>query len=128
LRVAGHADELGVVTADAPDLPGLVLAKMFQVLHPVDLVLAPQCNGGECVAIGVAVPPRDWLIKDLLDLQRCAVAQLPSNEAGAGRSRWALASAWHRLRGREDLARLDHGLAGWGRTGPLLARPANSGC
>jgi hypothetical protein len=39
-RVAARVDELVVMTADAPDLPGLVLAKIFRVLHRVDLVVA----------------------------------------------------------------------------------------
>ena len=123
-RVTGRADELVVLTADAPDLPGLVLAKMFRVLHRVDLVVAPQRNGGGCVAIGLALPLRDWLSEDVLDLQRCPVAQLPSDRVG--RSRWALAPAWHRLRSPDDLARLDPGLEGWEQTRALLARPARS--
>ena len=60
--VTGRADELVVLPADAPDLPGLVLAKIFRVLHRVDLAVAPQRNGVGCVAIGVALPPQDWLI------------------------------------------------------------------
>ena len=124
-RVTGRADEFVVLTADAPDVPGLVLAKMFQVLHRVDLVVAPQRNGGGCVAMGVALPPRDWLTGDLLDLELNPVARLPSDRAG--RSRWALAPAWHRLRSPEDLARLDPGLEGWEQTRALLARPARSG-
>ena len=124
-RVAGGADELVVLTADAPDLPGLVLAKMFRVLHRVDLVVAPQRNGGGCVALGVALPPRDWLTEDLLDLGRSPVPQLPAGRPG--RSRWALAPAWHRLQTPDHLARLDPGLEGWEQTRALLAGPARSG-
>jgi hypothetical protein len=123
-KVADGVDELVVLTADAPDLPGLVLAKMFQVLHRVDLVIAPQRNGGGCVAIGIALPPRDWLTDDLLDLDRNPVAQLPSRKVGRGR--WALAPAWHRLQRPDDLARLDAGLEGWEQTRALLAGPARS--
>jgi hypothetical protein len=124
-RVTGRADELVVLTADAPDLPGLVLAKIFRVLHRVDLAVAPQRNGVGCVAIGVALPPRDWLTEDVLDLERSPVARLPSDRAG--RSRWALAPAWHRLRGPDDLACLDPGLEGWEQTRALLAGAARSG-
>ena len=124
-RVARDADELVVLTADAPDLPGLVLAKIFRVLHRVDLVVAPQRNGGGCVAMGVALPPRDWLTEDLLDLERSPVAQLPSGRPG--RSRWALAPAWHRLQTPDHLSRLDPGLEGWEQTRALLAGSARSG-
>ena len=124
-RVAGDADELVVLTADAPDLPGLVLAKIFRVLHRVDLVVAPQRNGGGCVAMGVALPPRDWLTEDLLDLERSPVAQLPSGRPG--HSRWALAPAWHRLQTPDHLSRLDPGLEGWEQTRALLAGSAWSG-
>jgi len=124
-RVAGGADELVVLTADAPDLPGLVLAKMFRVLHRVDLVVAPQRNGGGCVALGIALPLRDWLTEDLLDLDRSPVPELPAGRPG--RSRWALAPAWHRLQTPDHLARLDPGLEGWEQTRALLAGPARSG-
>ena len=124
-RLATRVDELVVLTADAPDLPGLVLAKIFRVLHRVDLALAPESNGSGCVAIGLALPPQEWLTDDLLDLDRSPVAQLPSGRAG--RSRWALAPGWHRLRSPDDLARLDPGLEGWEQTRAMLAGPAWSG-
>jgi hypothetical protein len=123
--VATRVDELVVLTADAPDLPGLVLAKIFRVLHRVDLAVAPERNGSGCVAIGIALPPREWLTDDLLDLDRSPVAKLPSGRTG--RNRWALAPAWHRLRNPDDLARLDPGLEGWEQTRALLAGHAWSG-
>ena len=43
--LAGEADELVLVPGDAPDLPGLVLAKVFKVLHRSDVVLAPERGG-----------------------------------------------------------------------------------
>jgi hypothetical protein len=118
-RLATRVDELVVLTADAPDLPGLVLAKIFRVLHRVDMAVAPERDGSGCVAIGIALPPREWLTDDLLDLDRSPVAQLPAGRAG--RSRWALAPPWHRLRSPEHLAWLDPGLEGWEQTRALLA-------
>ena len=123
--VTGRVDELVVMTADAPDLPGLVLAKMFQVLHRVDLVVAPQRNGGGCVAIGVALPLRDWLTDDLLDLERSPLARLPPERA-PGRG-WALAPTWHRLQRPHDLALLDPSLEGWEQTRALVTGSARSG-
>jgi hypothetical protein len=124
-RMTGLVEELVVLTADVPDLPGLVLAKIFRVLHRLDLVVAPQRNGMGCVAIGIALPPRDWLTEDLLDLERNPAAQLPSGRAE--RRRWTLAPAWHRLRRPDDLAYLDPGLEGWEQTRALLAGAARSG-
>jgi hypothetical protein len=124
-RMTGHVEELVVLTADAPDLPGLVLAKIFRVLHRFDLVVAPQRNGMGCVAIGVSLPPRDWLTEDLLDLERSPLAQLRSGQAD--RRRWTLAPAWHRLQSPSDLAHLDPGLEGWEQTRALLAGAARSG-
>ena len=40
----GEFDELVIIPADAPDLPGLVLAKLFKVLHRVDLAVAPRAR------------------------------------------------------------------------------------
>ncbi len=54
--LAPEVDELVVVPGDAPDLPGLVLAKVFKVLHRSDVVLAPERGGTGCVALGVRLP------------------------------------------------------------------------
>jgi len=124
-RVTARVDELVVMTADAPDLPGLVLAKIFQVLHRVDLAVAPQHNGGGCVAIGVALPLRNWLTDDLLDLECSPLARLRSERAGG--SYWALAPAWHRLQAPDHLALLDRSLEGWEQTRALLTGCAWSG-
>ena len=49
------ADELVVLPADLPDLPGLVLAKLFKVLHRTDIAIAPEqagerLRGDRCLA------------------------------------------------------------------------------
>ena len=49
-RLADEYDELVIIPADAPDLPGLVLAKLFKVLHRVDLAVAPERGGSAAVA------------------------------------------------------------------------------
>lgn len=124
-RVTGRVDELVVLTADVPDLPALALAKIFRVLHRVDLAVAPQRNGPGCVAVGVALPPAAWLTEDMLDLDRSPLAQLPSERAGP--NRWVLAPGWYRLQSTDDLSRLDSGLEGWEQTRTLLAGAARLG-
>jgi hypothetical protein len=114
-----EVDELVVIPADAPDLPGLVLAKIFKVLHRVDVAIAPQRGGSGCVAIGVAVPLADWIDPDLLDLDGQPHAQLAADRSR--RTRWSLAPDWHRLRSPADVHRLDPGLEGWEQTRALLS-------
>ena len=117
--LVGEVDDLVVVPADVPDLPGLVLAKIFRVLPRVDLAVAPEVDGDGCVALGVSLPLADWLEPSLLDLDRSPLDKLRADRVP--RSRWALVPAWHRLRTPDDLRRLDPGLEGWEETRALLA-------
>lgn len=117
--LAPEADELVVVPGDAPDLPGLVLAKVFKVLHRSDVVLAPERGDRGHVALGVRLPLAAWLVPLELDLD---AADLPSRLAAAAPRRSAVQTApdWHRLRAPADLRRLDPGLEGWEETRELL--------
>jgi hypothetical protein len=117
--LAPEVDELVVVPGDAPDLPGLVLAKVFKVLHRSDVVLAPERGGTGCVALGVRLPLAGWLVPleldlDVPDLHGRLVAAAPR------RSAVQVAPEWHRLRTPAALARLDPGLEGWEETRELL--------
>ena len=114
-----QVDELVVVPADVPDLPGLVLAKIFKVLHRVDLAVAPQRGGTGCVAIGVSLPLANWIEPELLDVDGQPHDQLATDRSR--RSRWSLAPDWHRLRTPADVHRLDPGLEGWEETRALLS-------
>ncbi|PZS35883.1 MAG: hypothetical protein DLM59_02115, partial [Pseudonocardiales bacterium] len=63
--VVGIAQERGydhaaAVAADAPDLPTLVLAKVFQALTRSPVVVAPADPEG-AVAMGVTLPAPSWL-------------------------------------------------------------------
>lgn len=116
---AGVADELVVVPADVPDLPGLVLAKIFKVLHRTDVAVAPERGGPGCVALGLRLPVAAWVPVDSLDLDLDPRSRLEA----AAPSRTAVASTpdWHRLRGPTAVHRLDPGLEGWEETRALLA-------
>src|SRR5215217_4950261 len=94
--VAGDFDELVVVPADTPDLPALVLAKVFKALQRADIVLAPERTGGGYVAIGLALPMAGWIPADTLELDGGSTTALQA--AAPRRNRWALAPEWHRLR------------------------------
>jgi hypothetical protein len=113
------ADELVVLPADLPDLPGLVLAKLFKVLHRTDIAIAPERGGDGCAAIGLSLPLADWIPDDAFDLDHNPFERLST--AAPHRSRCTLSPAWHRLRTPNDLRQLDPGLEGWEETRALLA-------
>ncbi|GAA1435250.1 hypothetical protein GCM10009616_31810 [Microlunatus lacustris] len=117
--LAAEVDELVVVPGDAADLPGLVLAKVFKVLHRSDVVLAPERGGPGHVALGVRLPLAEWLLPLRLDLD---APDLRSRLQAAAprRSAVQIAPDWHRLRSPAALTRLDPGLEGWEETRELL--------
>ena len=118
-QLSGDADELVVLPADLPDLPGLVLAKLFKVLHRTDIGIAPERAGNGCAAIGVSLPLADWIPHDALDLDHNPYSRLSA--IAPRRSRCVLTPAWHRLRTPADVHQLDPGLEGWEETRALLA-------
>ena len=124
-QLSGQADELVVVPADVPDLPGLVLAKLFKVLHRTDIGIAPERTGSGCVAIGVSLPLADWIPDDAFDLDDNPLTRLSAT--APRRSRWTLTPSWHRLRTPRDVGRLDPGLEGWEETRALLAGHSPAG-
>jgi hypothetical protein len=117
-QLGGVADELVVLPADLPDLPGLVLAKLFKVLHRTDIAIAPERAGAGCAAIGVSLPLAEWIPDDAFDLDHNPYPRLST--IAPRRSRCTLAPAWHRLRPPTDVSRLDPGLEGWEETRALL--------
>ena len=118
-QVSSEMDELVVVPGDTPDLPALVLAKVFKALQRADIVLALERTGGGCVAIGLALPMAGWIPAGILDLDGMSTTQLQA--AAPRRNRWALAPEWHRLRTPASVHRLDPGLEGWEQTRALLS-------
>lgn len=117
-RLAGRVDELVLVPGDVPDLPGLVLAKVFKVLHRTDLVVAPERGGPGCVALGLRLPLAPWLETEVLDLDEDPVERL--RERAPSRPAYQRTPDWHRLRTADSLRRLDPRLEGWEETRALL--------
>lgn len=111
-------DEAAVVAADAPDLPGLLVAKPFSGLATAQAAAVPA-EGGGLVVLAARLPVPDWLPTDV-DLDSAdAVERL---RAAAPRTRdLAVTPAWRRLRHRRDLALLDPDLEGWEATRALLS-------
>jgi hypothetical protein len=113
------AEEAVIVAADAPDLPPLLIGKLFRALGNAP-VAACRADAG-LVALAVRLPLPDWLVTALetTDLDtpdafgrlRSAAPRPGLVQSGPG---------WHRLRGPADIARLDPGLEGWDNTRVLL--------
>lgn len=119
--VADRASELVLMPGDVPDLPGLVVAKVFKALQRAEVCVAPERGGDGCAAFGVRLPWPDWLNDDL-DLDVNPLARLRA--LAPERARVAVGPDWHRMRTRVSSARLDPGLEGWEMTRALLSGAA----
>jgi hypothetical protein len=118
--VAAGADQVTVLAGDAPDLPGLLVGKLHRALGSADVAVLPGSDGG-LVGLAANAPLPDWLAAEsaAVDLDDDdAVAAL--REAARRRTAVSVGPGWHRVRTRDDLARLDPGLEGWEITRELL--------
>ena len=117
--LADEADEVVFVPGDVPDLPELVVAKVFKALRHADVAIAPERRGDGCAAIGVRLPVADWLRGSDLDLDlNPAMALAP---IAPHRTSCAVTPDWHRMRRPEAVHRLDPALEGWEETRALLS-------
>jgi glycosyltransferase A (GT-A) superfamily protein (DUF2064 family) len=110
------AEQAAVVAHDAPDLPPLLLGKLFRALGGGEVAVCPA-KGGGLVALATRLPAPAWLGDIDLD-----TPDAPSRLRAAAERPGAVRSGpgWHRLRMPEDLSRLDPGLEGWDNTRILL--------
>jgi hypothetical protein len=108
-------DQVALITADAPDLPGLHIAKLLRPLtsHPVAVA-----GAGDAGLLGLAtvLPAPDWLPRATLD--ELTPQQLRRHAPRAADV--ASGAPWRRMRGEGDLARLDPRLRGFDSTRTLL--------
>lgn len=111
-----------VVAPDAPDLPGLLMAKPFSGLAGTAVAAVPAEPAGTAVglvALACRLPVPAWLAGLDVDLDTSdAVARL---RAAAPRRELVVTPAWRRLRVPADLAGLDPDLEGWEATRALLS-------
>lgn len=114
----GQFTTVVVVPADVPDLPQLVIAKVFKSLIRARVSVAPERGGGGSLAIGIRLPWPEWLPPDLTfadDPYADLAARVPDR-------RWLTRGPdWHRLSSPGATDRLDPGLEGWEETRALLA-------
>lgn len=114
------ADQVTVVAADAPDLPGLLIGKLHRGLGSAEVAVLPAAGAG-LVAMAVPVPAPDWLSAARVGLDTSdAVARLRA--AAPRRTAVSVGPGWHRVRSTDDLTTLDRGLEGWEVTRAVLSR------
>jgi hypothetical protein len=113
---AAGADQAAVICADAPDLPALLIGKLLRPLSSRPVAVAPAIGGG-LLGLAAGLPVPAWLPE--LDADRTAPADIAAAAPRAGLV--GQAPAWHRMRGPDDLRRLDPALEGWAATRDLLS-------
>ena len=118
---AADFDQAALVAADAPDLPGMIIAKLLRPLTTRPLAAASATAGPGLLGLAAALPAPDWLpVATLDELTPQGLRRLAPSPTDV-----APATSWHRLRGPDDLSRLDPRLEGWEATRALL--PQRSG-
>jgi hypothetical protein len=118
VELAGPAAAVVAVSFDVPDLPGLLIGKLFRALSTADIAVTPA-EDGTLAAIGVNRPTAPWVAEATLTFDT-PLAELESRKPR--RHAVAIGPGWHRLRSNADIARLDPGLEGWDATRSLLRR------
>ena len=110
------ADAVALVSADAPDLPPLLVGKLFSAVTTTPVAVCPSSDGS-VVALAATLPAPPWLADVDVDAPDALVrlrAAAPSRGLHVG-------SGWHRIRDDSDTHRLDQGLEGWEATRDWLA-------
>ncbi|GII57040.1 hypothetical protein Pth03_54290 [Planotetraspora thailandica] len=111
-----YGSEAVVISGDAPDLPPLLVGKLFRELGRAPISVCPA-EGGGAVAVAARLPLAEWATPDFdePDVVGMLRRQAP------GRRMVATGPGWHRLRKPADISRLDPGLEGWDNTRALLS-------
>ncbi|MDL4772031.1 MULTISPECIES: hypothetical protein [Thermomonosporaceae] len=121
------AEQAALIAPDAPDLPPLLLGKLFRALGsaPAAACQAESAGGtgrGDgLVALAARLPLPEWLAAALEDVDLDTPDALGLLRAAAPRpGQVPQAPSWHRLRTAADVRLLDPGLEGWENTRALL--------
>ncbi|MBD2892050.1 hypothetical protein amrb99_09600 [Actinomadura sp. RB99] len=131
------AREAALIVPDAPDLPPLLLGKLFRALGSAPAAACQAADGNGLVALAARLPLPAWLAA-ALDEPGTAHGEPGTAHGGSGtvldapdglaRLRAAAprpglvpqGPGWHRIRTPADLRFLDPGLEGWDNTRALL--------
>ncbi|MFI6517450.1 hypothetical protein ACIBF1_17975 [Spirillospora sp. NPDC050679] len=130
LRALG-ATEAALVAGDAPDLPPLMIGKLFRALGSAPAAACQAAGSGGTgpdrgtglVALAARLPLPGWLEEALDGVDLDTPDALARLRAAAPRPGLVpQGPGWHRLRTLDDLRLLDPGLEGWDTTRALLER------
>ncbi|MFF3445262.1 hypothetical protein [Streptosporangium sp. NPDC002721] len=111
-----YGEQAVLLSAAAPDLPPLLIGKLFRELGRARIAVCPDAGGGT-VALAAHLPYPDWAAIGFDDLD-----PIKALRASAPGSRLvARGPGWHRLRAPGDIGLLDPGLEGWDNTRALLS-------
>lgn len=108
-----------VIAGDAPDLPGLLVGKLFGACEDRPAGVLPASDG-RLVGFAVRLPAPEWVTFGIDD-------GLDAVHAAAPRGAVTVGPGWHRLARPEDVARLDPRLEGWPHTRALLSGYSSGG-
>lgn len=113
--LAATGATIGAVTAgDAPDLPGLLVGKLFSACEDKPAGVLPSSDG-RLVGLATRLPRPAWLDGVTLDASLDWLHErAPVNAVQVG-------PGWHRLTDPTHTAHLDPRLEGWPRTRALLS-------
>ncbi|MEO5877884.1 MAG: hypothetical protein ABIS86_17340 [Streptosporangiaceae bacterium] len=116
------ATEAVILAPDAPDLPALLIGKLFRALGSAPASVCPDASGEGLVALAARFPLPAWLTAVLAEVTLDTPDALTRLRAAASfPGQVQKAPAWHRLRTRADVSLLDPGLEGWDNTRALLS-------
>lgn len=113
---AGGATIGAVLPGDVPDLPGLLVGKLFGACEDRLAGVLPA-RDGRLAGLATRLPVPEWLRGADLDDPDALATLHAAAPAGAV----VVGPGWHRLRAPEDVARLDPRLEGWAATRALLS-------
>lgn len=109
-------DQAAVIAADAADVPGMILGKLFRPLERKPVAVAPGAPDGGLLGVAGRLPAPDWLADHDLDSATPMLLRKGAPRPGDVES----TPEWRRIRGPADLATLDPALEGWESTRALL--------
>jgi hypothetical protein len=118
--VAPDADTVALVAADVPDLPAMLVGKLYSALagrRQPAVAICPAAGGG---AVGAAtqLPVPQWLAPLEVGLDEGDVLERLRSVAPKGAV--VVVPGWHRVRTVADLNVLDPALEGWDATRAYL--------
>jgi hypothetical protein len=112
-------EQAAVLAGDAPDLPGMMIAKLLRPLTTRPAAAAPDATATTgLLGIASRLPAPGWLAE--IDFDDATVATV--RDAAPAATDVIGTPGWHRLRTAIALARLDPALDGWEATRAILSR------